>query len=102
MLRLKPGVDLRLIVPQVVFALNVAERLYAKFDAECVVTSGRDGRHSDRSLHYLGRAVDLRTRVFTANQAAALRNELADALGPQYDVILESDHIHLEWDPRKG
>jgi hypothetical protein len=102
MLRLKPGVDLRLLEPQIVVALMVAQSIYTQYDAECVITSGRDGKHSDRSLHYLGRAVDLRTRMFTASAITALANELRDCLGPQYDVVVESDHIHLEWDPGKG
>ena len=64
---------------------------------EMVVTSGKDGKHGENSLHYKGRAVDLRTRDFTDIWATKLRM----ALGKGWDVVVESDHIHVELDDRK-
>jgi hypothetical protein len=26
--------------------------------------------------------------------------KLKESLGEQFDVVLESDHIHVEWDPK--
>ena len=62
------------------------------------ITSANDGDHKTRSLHYEGRAFDVRTRNVT--DVFALRDEIQELLGPDYDVILEVDHIHVEHDPR--
>ena len=100
MIKIKRGVDLRLLTPQVLLAVAVAESLFFQRDIAVVITSGRDSRHGKGSLHYMGNAVDLRIRALTAFNAAAVAEELADCLGDQYDVVLESDHIHVEFDPK--
>lgn len=66
------------------------------------ITSGEDGRHSHTSKHYAGDAVDLRTRYFTAEVAREVARELSAAAGPNYDVILEDTHIHMEYHPKRG
>ena len=63
-----------------------------------VVTSAEDGRHSTTSLHYRGRALDLRTRDLTARQAREYAKALREALGAEWEVFLEHDHIHIEYD----
>lgn len=77
-------------------ALVEMEYIYAKFHTELVVTSGKDGTHGKNSLHYEGKAVDLRTW----NVLDALVKQLKAHLGPNYDVVLEKDHIHIELDPK--
>lgn len=52
------------------------------------------------TLHPKGRAADLRTRHLDAAGVDRMWKLLAEVLGPGFDVILESDHIHIEWDPR--
>jgi hypothetical protein len=75
-------------------ALVQIEYVYAKYHTELVITSGKDGKHGEGSLHYEGKAVDLRTW----NVLASLVNQLKAHLGPDYDVVLEADHIHIELD----
>lgn len=75
-------------------ALKEIEYVYAKFHTELVITSGKDGIHGINSLHYEGKAVDLRTW----NVLDALVKQLKAHLGPDYDVILEKDHVHIEID----
>jgi len=65
-----------------------------------VITSAVDGVHSPTSLHYRGLALDFRTRTVPADERQALRDAIAKALGPDFDVVLESDHLHVEWDPK--
>jgi len=62
------------------------------------VTSALDGVHKTGSLHYQGLAIDIRSR--TLPDELTIANELRDDLGPDYDVLLERDHIHIEYDPR--
>lgn len=62
-----------------------------------VITSARDGEHMKNSKHYDGHALDLRTRTLPDPKLAA--ELLQNKVGDQYDVVLESDHIHVEFDP---
>ena len=72
--------------------------IFQKFNvAEAVITSGRDGKHKVDSFHYTGKAFDLRTN----HVLQALTDAIKDELGPHYDVLLETDHIHVEWDPKQ-
>lgn len=79
-------------------AAAIADSVYKKHGAEAVVTSAKDGEHSQHSLHYEGLAIDLRTR--NVPDPEAVRAELQEELGPDYAVIFEGDHIHVQysWD----
>lgn len=103
MLKLKPGVTLGSLQPQIAVALMAAERLYERRGTELVVTSGDDGNHSSTSLHYAGAAVDLRVRTLPDpdRDGREIARELSEALGRDYDVLFEGDHIHLEYQPRR-
>jgi len=92
--KLKPGVCLTGIRPEILFAVVAAERAYNRAGQELVVTSCVDSKHSRGSLHYLGCAVDVRTRDVPSDAIQAIVAEIREALGPDFDVILESDHLH--------
>lgn len=66
----------------------------------CTVTSVMDGRHMENSLHYKGRAFDLRSRMIPKDKQARMVMAFKDALGDDWDVVLEKDHFHLEYDPK--
>ena len=103
MLRIKPGVALCGLSPQICLALDVANEVYAShgYD-ECWVTSISDGKHSRGSLHYVGLAADLRTRDLGEMAAIKIVVDLRIALGKEFDVVRELDppHIHLEYQPK--
>ncbi len=65
-----------------------------------MVTSLEDSTHGVNSLHYSGNAADIRTRHVPVAQLPSLHRALKDALGKDYDVVLEKDHIHIEYDPK--
>ena len=101
-MRLKSdNVSLQSLAPQLVLALVICNEVYNEYDAELVITSVNDSTHSNTSLHYNGCAVDLRTRNLK-DQAEKERvaQQLVGKLNRDFDVILESDHIHLEYQPR--
>lgn len=102
MLVLKPGVSINGIKPEALYAMNVADRLYEKFDHDCVITAGVEGSHSRASKHYIGHAFDSRTRDFPDPDKKILRDKLSEALGPDFDVVLEKTHLHVEFDPKGG
>jgi hypothetical protein len=100
-MKLKPGVSLTGIRPELLPGLTVAALVYYRAGHDMVITSVVDGGHSLTSLHYAGAAADLRTRDLPAAVAQQIRDEIAEALGTDFDVILEGTHIHLEWQPRR-
>lgn len=73
-----------------------------------VITSGTDGQHSVNSLHYLGLAVDIRTRDLSATQKVQLSRALRVRLNGDvmknrpYQIVIESDHFHIEYQPAAG
>lgn len=98
---IKIGVDLRGIHPQISVAYCIASAIYReKASVPCVITSASDGKHGPNSLHYKGLALDLRTSSMRPEQRSQVHIALQSALGPQFDVVLEDDHIHLEFDPK--
>jgi hypothetical protein len=98
--KLKPGVRLTGIRPEILFAVMAAERAYNRAGHELVVTSCVDSKHGRGSLHYSGAAVDLRTRDVPSDAMQGIVTEIRESLGPDFDVILESDHLHAEYHPK--
>ncbi len=112
MIRYKDTVDLRIIKPQTVFAIFIADQVYGNMGfTEMWITSICDdtvGRKPN-SLHRSGLAFDLRlpfpptsaigTTAMQHNpKVVQLEKGLKLRLGPSFDVVLESDHIHVEYD----
>ena len=100
MLRLKKGVRVTGLRPELLLAITVASSIYEENKYECVVTSLVDQKHGYGSLHFQGSAVDLRIRHLEDDDVKLIVKELSSALGVDYDVVLESDHIHLEYQPK--
>lgn len=97
----KPGVSGTPTAP-IQTAISKADAIYTTWGVSVlVVTSLRDGKHSAGSLHYSGNAVDLRRWDLDARKITSqVVSQLKSQLGSDYDVILESDHIHVEYDPK--
>ncbi len=96
------GEEKRLTIhPKIVFAVSVADTLSKEISGkEIVITSIFDGNHGKHSLHYVGRAFDMRIWIYSHDELSVLIDKLREALGEDYDVVLESDHIHIEYDPK--
>jgi hypothetical protein len=90
------------VKPEIIPAIMAAEKAYAEYGADCIITSCTGGKHSHKSLHYKGYAVDFRTMNVNPSVAESVAMRLKNALGNNYDVVLEKDHLHIEYDPRFG
>jgi hypothetical protein len=98
--------------PEILLALLAAQPIFASYGVPLVVTSALDGRHSLRSLHYAGSAVDLRTHHLpvpsgeTDSPAVEVARLLEAALTSDFDVVLENhgganEHLHIEFQPER-
>lgn len=82
-------------------AWTIADEISQKVSKkECVVTSILDGKHKKGSKHYTGNAFDMRTYIYTVPEIKEIIQRLKDELGRNYDVVLEGNHIHVEYDPK--
>lgn len=114
MLKLKAGVKLHDLSPQLCLAIFIAAGAYSKFGEDCVVTSCNDSgtTHRINSLHAVGHACDLRVHNLDMQrgQLEDFALDILEALGGpvgQFDVVLEglgtpSAHIHLEYQPHSA
>lgn len=101
-MKFKAGVDAVGVQPPVWYLLGIAEMVYSEFNEELVVTSLTEGVHPDaKNIHGRGFAADLRIAGCAPGTPQEIRDALQKKLFPLgYDVVLESDHIHAEWDPK--
>ncbi len=82
----------------IMMALCTVDPILKKYGQEIIVTEHKGGKHMPTSRHYYDAAVDLRIWDLTEKEKCVL--EMRGAIGSEYDVVLESDHIHLEYDPK--
>lgn len=98
----KPGVNTNGVQSPTWYAIGVAEIVYKNHGMLLVVTSLTDGIHPDKkNIHGLGLAADIRTRAIPTEVLALIFKELVGILDPLgYDIVIEVDHIHVEYDPK--
>ena len=90
------GIDIRLRP-----ALVAADASFKLIECDFVITSGLDGAHSAGSLHYYGLAFDCRTRHIPNGLVQTVVKEIKTSFPNVFDVVLEINHIHIEYDPNK-
>jgi hypothetical protein len=109
-MRFKEGVTIFGVKPEIVAILPIINEVYIEIAGQgCTITSLIDGVHSIRSMHKYGFAVDVRTRDDAGYNLTQWRPGIKDEIVKQlklrltheYDVVLEKDHIHCEFDIRK-
>ena len=97
-------ITIRGVSPEIVYAMNQVDLIGIPYDYMPTMTSCVDGKHSHTSLHYGGNAFDIRTRDMDLDNidieqfAEDLRQRLP---AKDFDVIVESNHIHVEYQPKK-
>lgn len=79
--------------------LNVMIVVAAQMGGQAYITSACEGEHGPGSLHPHGYALDFRIRDIPNAKRPALAEAVSEALGDDYDVVLEPTHLHVEYDP---
>lgn len=105
MLRFTDNCKFKDLKPQILLAIYVSEQVYLAYNVpEMWLTSVDDSTHGSNSLHYSGNAIDIRTRNipggYTGEKAKLIHAAIKARLGKEFDVVLESNHIHIEYDPK--
>lgn len=99
-MELKPGVSLAGMRPELLLGIIVSQEVFRDYGFPLTITSVTDSHHSPGSLHYLGVAADFRTRDIPKTTLVALVGVLRSRLGPDFDIIPEPDHLHIEFQPK--
>jgi len=81
--------------------ITVVDEVLHGVGLHAVITSGLEGSHSNESFHYQARALDFRIRNWPGDISirAEIVKDIRAKLGPAYDVVIEGDHLHVEYDP---
>lgn len=103
MLRFKPDVRIGYFSARVGAVLQTATVWSLKSKVDVRVNSIHDPAPArvPESLHPFDLAIDLGCDTNETADRDALAEYLRRWLPPQYDVILEVDHVHVEWDAHR-
>jgi len=100
-LRFERGISCFGLQPEILWALDQTVLVWDVHGMDYVtVTSGRGGPHSEKSLHNVGLAVDIRIWGIGATLLEEMALALRVALGPAFDVVVKPDHVHIEYQPK--
>lgn len=97
---IKPGVRIQGVRPETVLAMVILDGIFALRHAVLTITAVIDGTHSAGSLHYAGMAFDARTRDLPPGEVQEVATLARAALGADFDVVVEPDHLHIEYQPK--
>jgi len=80
-------------------------RLDKQFPGWILTSADEGSAHGSGSLHYNGDAIDIRKYWIRHNGDTAKVfpvdfDKLRICAGPGYDVVDETTHYHIEWDPK--
>lgn len=104
-LQLAEGVRINGLSSEMLLGIQIVHGAFSELGAKyCIITSVSDGEHSVGSLHYTGNAVDFRTFNLGGQAREKLERDLRDALGMDFDVVMETnpEHLHIEYQPKKA
>lgn len=112
MIRLKQGVLLTNVCPQMILVIQVVNEIYKSHGIhETWITSCDDSQHGPTTLHGKGRALDFRIHNVPEPLRAPIVSKLKACLndktngGKEFEVYWESpgtenEHLHVEYDPK--
>lgn len=103
MIRFKPEVRIGYIDARLADVLQAACVWSYRVRVDVEVNSIEDGFgvHMTDSLHYVGLAIDLDTVGDKEADTQELAEYLRRVLHPQYDIVFEGSHVHVEYDAHR-
>ena len=100
-MKIKDGVRFVSPIAAMLHASMVVEGVFNAFNTghDCTLTGGIE-KHNTPSRHCVGGAYDYRTFNLSEENQEKFRARVSSRLGDGFDVVLESDHLHVEYDPK--
>jgi hypothetical protein len=107
MISLRADVRLAGLKTEMLLAMVITDRLCERAHYDVLLTSGAEGQHSEKSLHYVGYAFDfvlLGIKGDVLVEYRKIKEALAKALERDFDVVMETQplHLHVEYQPKRG
>ena len=100
---IKPGVVLKEVNSPFLHMCYAAWFIYREYGLTPTLTSANDSKHMAGSLHYTNHAWDLRIwGLRDVEEVATKLRNLLNAKAHDYDVVVEGDHRHIEYDPKEA
>lgn len=108
MVRFKDGVDVSGLRLEISRAISIINGVFKTFGEQFTITAAFKMRHNF-SYHNFGSAIDIRLPDWGKDKnpklVAAIGADIKKALrnvSPFYDVVIEKDHYHIEFDLRRA
>ena len=101
---IKPGVVLPTMFYEPVLRIPsvVCKHYWAAGDPVVRLTSGIEGEHGMDSYHYQMCAFDFdQVKPKKSTDVQRVYQAIRVELGPEYDVVVEGDHLHVEWNKKR-
>lgn len=95
------SIDPKGIQSELILAIIIVNEVYQSFGYEFVITSLNDSEHIEGTLHFNGNAFDARVKHIPLEKRQLLVNRIVKHLNSNYDVVLETNHLHIEYDAKK-
>lgn len=106
MISFKTGTKVEVVTTELVRGLlSFVEAVAATTGSIAItITSVNDGTHKPLSLHYVGNALDIRSKTWTPTEKHEILKRFVGPANEMYQLILEhegqvNEHFHLEYDP---
>ena len=96
----KDGVSVVGIKKEIISIIGFLSYVFYSMEKPLVITSCTDGKHMKGSKHYSGYAIDIRIRHLTQKETDSFIWRFKFWYEKDYDIVLEKDHIHVEYDPK--
>ena len=94
------SINPRGLTPECLLGIMITASVLQTYKSDLVITSLNDGKHKVNSSHYSGNAWDVRVWYIEGKEEEVCK-KLQAALGRHYDVIFETDHIHIQYKPKR-
>lgn len=94
----KLGVDTSRLNREIRQTLNMVEREFNLYNWEAVVTCTYEGTHEPGSLHYADDAYHVKK---PPHSETLVLESIRRDLGKDFNVIVELDCYHIEYDPKR-
>lgn len=106
MIYIKPGAKLNGLRPEIQEGRAICVEVFREHKLDFIITEGTGSKHGRASLHYVGLAIDIRSKHIGSRALKyKILEECRRRLGEQFDIILEAEgrpneHYHLEYQPK--